>query len=249
MPVAKCEKAPRGAFSLLLLLLRQTFSKSEAVTNTRRNHNLVAVNRVGVRTIHLRFSTLLTQLNDAFRIDVRTLGQRVVRLQTELMELHVVVVVRARGVTLHIGVRVRGAKCQCRRQCVTCIHFLVVEARCGIAHRELEAALRPCTANRYRTDRVVCADTVRTLRLNRILHQIRHGIRCTSLVVHRTASVGGRILQLQVSRCNLERAVRILCASAVSTVVTESTSLIRPNFYWSISLNPHQHWVSAIFER
>ena len=24
---------------------------------------------------------------------------------------------------------------------------------------------------------------------------------------------------------------------------------IKPNFYWSISLNPHQHWVSAIFER
>ena len=24
---------------------------------------------------------------------------------------------------------------------------------------------------------------------------------------------------------------------------------IKPNFYWSISINPHQHWVSAIFER
>lgn len=209
----KCEKAPHGAFSLL----RQTFSNLEAVTQTRRHHHLVAVYCRGIRTKHLRYSALLSKLHHAFRVDVRALRQRVVRLQANLMVLRVIVVVRTRDVALHIGVRVRCAKRQCRRQCIACIHFIVVEANRRIGRHELEAALRPRTTHRQCANRVVRTDTERALRLARQ--------EAFSNCATRVARLG--VLRLQVSRCNLERTVRVLCAGAIRTVVGESAGFVR----------------------
>lgn len=196
----------------------------EAVTDTRRDNTLrlrrgdTAARRVADLRQERRVRTGIAEAH-AFEVNVGALGERVVRLQTELMPVSRVAArdIRERQRAQRVRIGVHRANAERRRQVVAFVDFNVVDAR-GTRTLIVDTRLRVQDARDGRAKRIACTGTPRA----QMLVLTEQPVAGNRRVDDRAIRVGGEApisLRLRVGRAHAQAAVVVACTEAIRTVV------------------------------